>query len=192
MNYKDIIDELQIKSFELEEEYENNGGEVTDYTEEQEAYIKALQELIENDGIDFIGRKLKEKEDLKKSIKAEQDYLKRQEDKIDRGFDFWKYLMNKALKALGITEAKGHNGYKFSTYTSETTSVNKEVLKNNYTERVRKILDENGIPSYITFTLNASSTLADGCLMEQDKDLFIHESKETIRFTKPRKSKREE
>lgn len=42
---RDALYKLQQMEFLLDEEYENNGGEVTDFTEQQEESIAALREL---------------------------------------------------------------------------------------------------------------------------------------------------
>ena len=60
---REALSKLQQMEYFLEEEYENNGGEVNDYTEQQEASIAALRELLTTEGIDSLGRWLKAKED---------------------------------------------------------------------------------------------------------------------------------
>ena len=59
MNNNDIkaaLAALNESVFQLEEEYMENGGEVTEFTEQQEQYIEELKSLLEDEGIDSLGR----------------------------------------------------------------------------------------------------------------------------------------
>ena len=91
MNNRDItaaLAALEEASFLLEEEYEMNGGEVTEETEAQEEYIESLKALLEDEGIDSLGRWLKSKEDLIKTLKAERDSVNRQIKKTENGIEY--------------------------------------------------------------------------------------------------------
>ena len=67
MNNKDInaaLAALNEGMCLLEEEYIENGGEVTETTEAMEAQIESIRTLLEGEGIDSLGRWLKTKECL--------------------------------------------------------------------------------------------------------------------------------
>ena len=66
MDYKelnDILSSLDYASYKLEETYAENEGEVTEQTELMEAEITAMKTLLNGEGVDFLGRWLKGKED---------------------------------------------------------------------------------------------------------------------------------
>ena len=190
---RDALSRLHEMEFYLEEVYENNGGEVTDYTEAQEAEISALKALLTNEGVDSLGRWLKSLEDKKTALKKEKDYLSRQIDKIDSHMDYVKQQIHTIMVAANIDKVKGINGYSFAPTTSVKTSVDKELLKTNYEERIKDALFKAFIPSYIGVTLTASATKAkEFGVVEGDEGLFSETSTPSVRFTKPRASKEEE
>ena len=81
MDYKEmnqVLANLDQAINTLEETNIENEGEVTEETEQMEAEISGLQELLSTEGIDLLGGWLKAKEDRKKSLKAEKDYITRQ------------------------------------------------------------------------------------------------------------------
>ena len=81
MNNNDIkaaIAALSETMFLLEEEYLENGGEVTEYTATMEANIERLKILLTTEGVDSLGRWLKSREDALKALKAEKDSVNRQ------------------------------------------------------------------------------------------------------------------
>ena len=87
MDYKelqDILSTLDYTAYKLESLYVENEGEVTDETELLEGQVEAMKTLLNGEGVDFLGRWLKGKEDKKKAIKAEKDYLTRQMEAIDK------------------------------------------------------------------------------------------------------------
>ena len=86
MDYKemqDLLSSLDYTSYKLETMYTENEGEVTDETELLEGQVSAMKALLNSEGVDFLGRWLKGKEDKKKAIKAEKDYLSRQIEAIE-------------------------------------------------------------------------------------------------------------
>lgn len=176
----------------LEETYIENEGEVTEETEQMEAEISDLQELLSTEGIDLLGGWLKAKEDRKKSLKAEKDYITRQMTAIDDTIEFIKSKINQILVATGQEKVKGSRGYSFAATTSVKTEVDKNVLKTIYADRVEKAIRDAHIPSYIGVSLTASSTKASeygGCLVPGDEQIFITTETPSVRFTKPRESK---
>lgn len=193
MDYKEmneVLAKLSQATSNLEEMYAENEGEITEATEQAEAQIACLKELLTTEGVDLLGRWLKSKEDHKKALKAEKDYLTRQMAAIDETIDFIKVKVNQVLTAAGQERIKGANGYAFKATTSVTTSVDKEILKANYQVKIDDLLRRAEIPDYIGFTLTASSTKANEVGIAQgDEELFITTQKETCTFTKPRANK---
>lgn len=193
MNYEEltkVLDEFNQAIYSLEEMYAESEGEVTDATEKAEAQIANLKILLSGEGVDFLGRWLKAKEDRKKALKAERDYLTRQMSAIDQTIDFIKCKVNQVLTSIGQEKVKGAYGYAFKATTSVTTSVDKGVLKALYEEKVKEAFIAFHIPAYIGCTLTASSTKANELgILDGDEELFITTQKETCTFTKPRANK---
>ena len=185
-----VLADLDQAMVTLEETYIENEGEVTEETEQMEAQISGLKELLSGEGIDLLGGWLKAKEDRKKSLKAEKDYITRQMAAIDETIEFIKTKVNQILVATGQEKVKGARGYSFAATTSTKTEVDKDVLKMRYSDIVENILRHACIPAYIGFTLTASSTkAAEVGVQERDKDIFVTTEKPSVRFTKPRASK---
>ena len=187
---RDALSRLHEMEYFLEEEYENNGGEVTEHTEAQESAIAALRELLTTEGVDSLGRWLKSKEDEIKTLKAEKDYITRKINAATGTIDYIKTQMNKILTAAQMEEIKGANGYKFQVTTSTKTEVDKEILKELFLDKVEKKLRGGKnpvIPADVTFSLGASVSLVpEGAVLPS---YYIRTSSPSCKFTKPRASK---
>lgn len=191
MDYKEmnqVLADLDQATHTLEDLYIEGEGEVTDETEHLEEKISGLKELLTQDGIDLLGGWLKAKEDRKKSLKAEKDYITRQMAAIDDTIEFIKLKINQILVATGQEKVKGSRGYSFAATTSVKTEVDKDVLKDKYGFRVEQIMRGLGIPEYIGFSLTASSAKAKE-LGVLDEEIFHTTETPSVRFTKPRESK---
>ena len=176
----------------LEELYIEGGGEITEETEQMEEHISGLKELLTKDGIDLLGAWLKAKEDRKKSLKAERDYITRQMAAIDETIEFIKGKVNQVMVAIGQDKIKGDRGYSFAATTSVKTEVDKDVLKTIYADRIEEAIRTAHIPAYIGVTLTASSTkAAELGVVEGDEEIFHTTETPSVRFTKPRASKEE-
>lgn len=188
MNNKDItaaLAALEEASFLLEEEYEMNGGEVTEETEAKEEYIESLKALLEDEGIDSLGRWLKSKEDLIKTLKAERDSVTRQIKKTEDGIEYIKSQICKVLTALGKDKVKG-TFYSFAPILKYKTEVDKEILDKEYQEKVAKAVKKI-LPPWVSFKLSASITaVPEG--MKLPNFFKITESN-SVTFTKPRGKK---
>ena len=163
MDYKEmnqILATLDQATIALEETYMENEGEVTEETEQLEAQIASLKELLSGEGIDLLGGWLKAKEDKKKSLKAEKDYITRQMAAIDETIEFIKDKITEVMKATGQEKIKGDRGYSFTVTHSVKTDVNKDALKAFYADRVEEAIRAAHIPEYISVSLTASSTKA--------------------------------
>jgi len=193
MDYKELenaVSVLQETTYRLEERYVENEGEVTEETEQMEAEIEALKFLLNGEGVDFLGRWLKSKEDRVKALKAEKDYISRQIESVDKTISFIKGKIRQLMDATGCERVKGEYGYSFATYDSVKTEVDKDLLRFKYDFKAEQALRAAGIPEYIGFSLTASTTKAKeiGVLYDDDK-IFVTTEIPSIRFTKPRSKK---
>lgn len=192
MNNNDIksaIAALSEAMYLLEEEYMENGGEVTDYTTAMEDNIERMKVLLTTEGVDSLGRWLKSKEDQIKSLKAEKDSVMRQIKSCETTIEYIKTMVNHVLVATEQDKVKG-TFYSFTATTSETTSVDKETLNNTFLEAVEKKLrggKKPVIPADVTITLGASiKNVPEGAELPA---YYLHNSKPSVRFTKPRATK---
>ena len=190
MEYKELqqaLSQLEEVMTNLEELYIVNEGECTEESERMEVEVDTLKELLSGDGIDMLGRWLKSKEDKKKSLKAEKDYITRQMASIDKGIEYIKSMINKVMVATRLEKVKGDRGYSFATTTSTKTDINKDVLKALYADKVEEAIRSAHIPAYVGVTLTASSTKATELgVVEGDEDIFVTMSKPSVRFGKPK------
>ena len=195
MNAREIKDLMAMLSEATERQealYIENEGEITAETEEMDAEIGAIKELLTTEGIDSLGAWLRSKEDEKKRYKAEKDYVTRKINATDKSIDYIKSLINQVMRETGVEKVKGELGYSFQTYNSDTTTVNKPNLFAKYEERLIDAMAKAGIPAYVTATLNASSSIArEVGLQEGDEGIFERHLTPTVKFGKPRASKSE-
>ena len=193
MDYKELnqaLATLDQATIALEETYMENEGEITEETEQMEQEISGLQELLTTEGIDLLGGWLKAKEDKKKSLKAEKDYITRQMAAIDETIDFIKDKVTEVMKATGQEKIKGDRGYSFTATHSVKTDVDKDVLKALYADKVEEAIRAAHIPAYISVSLTASSTKANELgVLEGDEEIFSTTEKDTVTFRKPKASK---
>ena len=193
MNNKEInslIESLNASMLAFENYMVENEGVCDEASDQMEEQIGILKELLTTEGIDSLGRWLKSKEDEIKSLKAEKDYITRKINAATGTIDYIKSQMNKLLKASGMEEIKGANGYKFQVTTSTKTEVDKDVLKTIYADRIEEAIRAAHIPAYVSVTLTASSSkAAEFGIVEGDEEIFHTTEKPSVRFTKPRASK---
>ncbi len=190
MDYKELqqaLSQLEEVMNNLEELYILNEGECTEESERMEVEVDTLKELLSGDGIDMLGRWLKSKEDRKKSLKAEKDYITRQMASIDKGIEYIKSMINEVMVATGLEKVKGDRGYSFATTTSTKTDINKDILKALYADKVEEAIRSAHIPAYVGVSLTASSTKATELgVVEGDENIFVTMSKPSVRFGKPK------
>lgn len=193
MNNKEInslIESLNASMWAFENYMVENDGVCDEASDQMEVQIGILKDLLTTEGIDSLGRWLKAKEDEIKSLKAEKDYIIRKINAATGTIDYIKSQMNKLLKASGMEEIKGANGYKFQVTTSTKTEVDKDVLNTIYADRIEEAIRAAHIPAYVGVTLTASSTkAAEFGIVEGDEEIFHTTEKPSVRFTKPRASK---
>ena len=190
MDYKElnqVLATLDQATNALEETYMENEGEITEETEQMEHEISGLQELLTTEGIDLLGGWLKAKEDKKKSLKAEKDYITRQMAAIDETIDFIKDKVTEVMKATGQEKIKGDRGYSFTATHSVKTEVDKDVLKALYADKVEEAIRAAHVPAYVGVSLTASSTKANELgVLEGDEEIFSTTEKDTVTFRKPK------
>lgn len=191
MDYKelqDILSTLEYTSYKLEETYVENEGEVTEETELMEGEITAMKTLLNTEGVDLLGRWLKGKEDRKKALKAEKDYLTRQMEATEKTISFIKSQINKVMVATGQVKIKGSLGYSFATSTSTKTEVDKDLLNEAYLAKVQDAVKDI-LPADVSVSLSASvSKLGDGAELP---NYYTRTSTPSVTFTKPRAGKEE-
>lgn len=175
---------LASKTDELETAYIDNGGEVTEQTEERERELGAIRDLLTGEGVDSLGRWLRSVEDAKAALKDEKAAIDRAIRAKDRTIEYIKGLVTEVLAQTGQDRVKG-TAYSFTASRSRTTSVDKERLLDQWGEKVAHAVYEAGVPDYITVTLGASvKAVPEGAELP---DIFRVEERDTVTFRKPKK-----
>jgi hypothetical protein len=187
--YKDIRDALwQLKSiqFSLNNEYEENGGEVTESTMLKEQMIESIRYMLENGGVDQLARLLNSVKSDIDQYKAEQEFLKRQQKKSENFQEDILECINMSLEELGAEKMKGDFGYSFTQHIASSTKPDTKLIKELFYKDVEKAIRDAGVcPDHITFTLSASSTLLkEG---EEMPDYFTTTSRARATYRKPPK-----
>ena len=183
---QDALARVARLSYDLEDKYIENDGEVTEETQNMEAEIADLQDLLSGDGIDLLGRWLKSKEDELKTYKAEKEAAARRMKSVENTIDFVKGKITEVLKASGQQKVKGVF-YSFAQAVSNTTKVDTDLLNERYLAVAEDAIRAAGVPSYVTMKLDAKVSLVpEG---EATPDIFTTTTKDTVRFTKPRGGK---
>lgn len=195
MTYKDITDalaQLQRTIWEAEEAYIENGGEVTDATEQLEQAADEIRELLTTDGVDSLGEWLKSLEDRKAELKAQKDFVARKIAATEGSIDFVKATIRRVLDLTGTDKVKGSLGYSFAKATSSKTSVLQESLDDEWLEAATEAARNAGLPPYVDVALKTTGTRIKEWAAENggEGEEYLHtENTDTVRFTKPRASK---
>ena len=194
MEYKElnkVLADLDQAMIALEDKYMENEGEITEETESLEDQVSGLKELLTKEGVDLLGGWLKAKEDKKKSLKAEKDFITRQIASVDNTIDFIKFKLNQIMTATGQHVIKGDRGYTFGVTTKVKTQVDMNAINDKYLEMAQVGARMEGIPDWLDVQLKATATdiqEAGGDAL----DFITKESTPSVRFSKPRASKKEE
>ena len=163
LRYKDIRDaiyRLKAVQFALNNEYDENGGEVTESTMDKEQMIETIKYMLENGGTDKLARLLNSVKSDIDQYKEEQKFLKRQQEKCENFQEDILECTDIALRALGKDKLKGDFGYSFTTHIASSTKPDTKLIKELFYKDVEKAIREAGVcPDHITFTLSASSSL---------------------------------
>lgn len=189
LRYKDIRDaiyRLKAVQFALNNEYEQNEGEVTQSTIDKEEMINTIKFTLANGGTDKLARVLNSVDADIEQYKNEQKYLKRQQEKCENFREDILECIDIALRALGKEKLKGDFGYSFTQHITSSTKPDQKLIRELYYKDVEKaIRDAKVCPDHITFTLSAScNLLKEG---EEMPDYFMTTSKSRATFRKPLK-----
>ena len=189
LRYKDIRDaiyRLKAVQFALNNEYEQNEGEVTQSTIDKEEMINTIKFTLANGGTDKLARVLNSVDADIEQYKNEQNYLKRQQEKCENFREDILECIDIALRALGKEKLKGDLGYSFTQHITSSTKPDQKLIRELYYKDVEKaIRDAKVCPDHITFTLSAScNLLKEG---EEKPDYFTTTSKSRATFRKPLK-----
>ena len=187
--YKDIREalyKLKYLQFALNNEYEQNEGEVTDSTMEKEEMISTIRYMLANGGVDQLARLLNTGKADIDQYKEEQKFLKRQQEKQENFQEDILECINIAMEELGEEKVKGDFGYSFAQHSSSSTKPDTKLIKELFYKDVEKAIREARVcPDHITFTLSASSTLLkEG---EDMPDYFTTTSRARATYRKPLK-----
>lgn len=190
LKYKDIRDaiyRLKAVQFALNNEYEQNEGEVTQSTIDKEEMIDTIKYMLENEGTDKLARLLNSVDADIEQYKNEQEYLKRQQKKCESFREDILECIDISLRALGKDKLKGEFGYSFTQHITSSTKPDQKMIREMFYKDVEKaIRDAKVCPDHITFTLSAScSLLKEG---EEMPDYFTTTSKSRATFRKPRQA----
>lgn len=189
LKYKDIRDaifRLKAVQFALNNEYEDNGGEVTESTIDKEEMIATIKYMLENGGTDKLARLLNSVRADIEQYKDEQKFLKRQQEKCENFQEDILECTDIAMRALGKEKLKGDFGYSFTQHIASSTKPDQKLIRELFYKDVEKaIRDAKVCPDHITFTLSAScNMLKEG---EDMPDYFTTTSKSRATFRKPLK-----
>ena len=190
MNIQEInnaIVALQRAAWDLENEYMENGGEVTENTEQIEQQMDVIRELLTTEGVDSLGRWLKSKQDEIATAKAEKQAAEQRIRSLQRTEEYIKDRIGQLLRATDTEKVKGIY-YSFAQAVSTKNSVNTEAINDSYLNVVKEVVRQAGLPDYIDVELKTTATR----LKEAGEDAacyLVETTTDTIRFTKPRAAK---
>lgn len=174
-----------------EEEYIENGGEVTDDTTAREAAIEQLKEVLTTDGVDELGRRLAAKQAEVDTYKAEVKAAQARQKAAQRSVDYYKYLVGEVLRRTEKEAVKG-TFYGFKQSTSTTNAVNLEALKEKFLDAVNEVAHNEGLPSWADVEITAGVKNLQAYIQAndgEDADYLITNTADTVTFSKPRKAK---
>lgn len=187
--YKDIRDALyRLKALQvvLNNEYEENGGEVTESTISKEEMKDTILYMLENGGVDQLARLLNSVKADIDQYKDEQEFLKRQQKKLENFQEDILECINIAMESLGAEKMKSDFGYSFTQHIASSTKPDNKLIKDMFFRDVERAIREAKVcPDHITFTLSASSSLLKKG--EDMPDYFITTSRARATFRKPLK-----
>lgn len=182
----------------LDDLYEENGGEITEETEEVQSLlndIKSLQDEVINDILansdayaDIALNKAAQRKVVEAELKAVKEEQKKVIDRyqarinrIQRSEDWWKDNFDKALRVASMDKIGGaKSGLRHSIYYQKSTSVetNEDVLLAPYQAMIDNLNAE--LPSWMKVsvsidktTLKKEETLPQGATLNQKQTIVI-------------------
>ena len=190
MNTQEIneaIAKLNGLTWDLENAYIENGGEVTEETEKMEAVLAEVKGLLNTEAVDSLGRWLKAKQDEIKTAKAEKAAADARIKSLQKTEEYIKSLVSRVLIATQTDQVKG-TYYSFSQSTSTSTSVLTEELDKKYLEKVTKAARKAGLPECVDVALKTNVTRLQEAGEKMAKFVEV-ETNPAVKFTKPRAAK---
>ena len=192
--YRDIMDALHTLTeiqFALDNEYEENGGEVTESTSYKEEMKEAILYMLDNGGVDELARLLNSAKAKDEQYKEEMKFIKRQQEQNEKFQDDILEGINVAMEFLGQDKMRGKLGYSFTQHIASSTKPDNKLIKDLFYKDIERVIREAKVcPEHITFTLSASSSkLKAG---EGMPDYFTTTTRARATFRKPLQKKGEQ
>ena len=151
---------LQEEKWRLQQELEENEGEVTESVLTREQAIKDIKSLLLSpEGVDSLGRLIRSNKDDIETFKGEKKAVETKIKKTEGYNDWLLELVDECLKECECDKASGKLGYSFTQHTSVTTEVDKKMLKDMFYEKALEAIRATDIPQDVTITLSASVSL---------------------------------
>ena len=195
----DIVAKIRRGQWELNEKLEENGGELTDELLEQFDFVEELKALLQGEGVDDLGRLLKNVQDDIAMRKAEADAAARRVKNLKRYEDFLKFTIGQVIDTLDApVNDKGEkvlNGqfYGFKRGTSTKGSVNAETLDAAYLDAAKEAARNAGLPAFVDVALvtNVTRLREYGTANGEDTvaDFITEDTAPSLTFNKPRAAK---
>lgn len=156
----EILRRLQEEKWRLQQELEENEGEVTESVLTREQAIADLKKLLMSpEGVDSLGRLIRSNKDDIETFKGEKKAVETKIKKTEGYNDWLLELVDQCLKECECDKASGKLGYSFTQHTSVTTEVDKKMLKDMFYEKAMEAIRATDIPQDVTISLSASVSL---------------------------------
>lgn len=156
----EILRRLQEEKWRLQQELEENEGEVTESVLTREQAIADLKKLLLSpEGVDSLGRLIRSNKDDIETFKGEKKAVETKIKKTEGYNDWLLELVDECLKECECDKASGKLGYSFTQHTSVTTEVDKKMLKDMFYEKAMEAIRATDIPQDVTISLSASVSL---------------------------------
>lgn len=156
----EILRRLQEEKWRLQQELEENEGEVTESVLTREQAIKDIKSLILSpEGVDSLGRLIRSNKDDIETFKGEKKAVETKIKRTEAYNDWLLELVDECLKECECDKASGKLGYSFTQHTSVTTEVDKKMIKDMFYEKALEAIRATDIPQDVTITLSASVSL---------------------------------
>lgn len=168
----------------LDDLYSENEGEVTQETENLEADIEVMKQILTTEGVDDLGRMMMHDQHNIEDLKAVEKHIASKRKFYERRQERIKFLAGQVLRLTGQDKVKGTLGYSFTQYVSDTCKADDAAIKELFQSKAVECLKANGFPEWITCKLSASSSLVpEGTELPE---YFTRTITETAKFGKPR------
>ena len=143
----EILRRLQEEKWRLQQELEENEGEVTESVLTREQAIADLKKLLMSpEGVDSLGRLIRSNKDDIETFKGEKKAVETKIKKTEGYNDWLLELVDQCLKECECDKASGKLGYSFTQHTSVTTEVDKKMLKDMFYEKAMEAIRATDIP----------------------------------------------